>query len=113
MDIFNEIFLNINTWLVILATGAVVWAVRQVIPDVLEKSKIWRLVLRLSPLLMGGLLAAIPGLRPLDVLGQSIAVGVIGGSFSATIYELAREAVPRRFKAMMGSRTTRKKELEL
>jgi hypothetical protein len=111
MDIFEQIFLNVNTWLVVLATGAVVWAIRQVIPEKVNTSKVWRLVIRLAPVLLGGVLAAIPGIRPLPIVSQSIMVGVIGGSFSSTIYEIAREAVPRRFKNMMGARATRMKEI--
>lgn len=111
MDIFEEIFQNINTWLVVLATGAIVWIFRQAVPEKVNDSKGWRLLVRAAPILVGAALAAIPGLRPLPVVSQSVMVGIIGGSFSTVIYEIAREAIPTRFRNMLGSRSRRLKEL--
>jgi len=109
MDIIDTIF-NTNTLLMMLVTGVIVWVVRQVLPDTVEGTKVWRTVLRVAPVGIGAAVALIPGLRPIqDSLVQSAAIGLIGGSFAQTVYDVVREGAGSKIKAMMGSRVRRQK----
>jgi apolipoprotein N-acyltransferase len=94
-----------------LVAGVVVWGIRQVLPDAVENSKIWKVVLKVLPLAAGAGLACIPGLRPLpENIVQSAAVGLIGGSFATTAYELLREVLPDKIRGMLGSPSSRSPE---
>jgi len=111
MDVINGVLQNLNTWLVMLAAGVVVWGVRQILPDKIEKAKIWKVLLKVLPLAVGAGLACIPGLRPVpENIVQSAAVGLIGGSFATTAYELLREVVPDKIRGMLGSPSSRSPE---
>ena len=110
MDVYEAI-VNVNTVLILLAAGAFVWVVRQIVPDNVEKTKVWRTVLRVLPVVAGGGIALIPGLRPMENVAQSIVVGGIAGSFSSTIYELAREVLGQKIKAVLGSPQARRTSL--
>jgi hypothetical protein len=108
MDVVGTIFDNLNTWLVVLITGVIVWAARQILPYRIERTKLWKKILRVAPILIGAGIAMIPGLRPIEgSLVQSAAVGLIGGSFSQWTYSLARELVGEKMKAAMGSKASR------
>lgn len=110
MDIINEVFLNLNTWLVMLVTGVVVWAVRQVVSQKIEEHRIWKVLLRIVPVGLGAGIALIPGLRPIaDNIAQSAAVGLIGGSFSTTAYDVIRESISSRMRLAIGSKAARVK----
>lgn len=100
--------LTLNAILVLLAAGALTWVVRQIIPDGIEKTKVWRVVLRILPVALGCGLACIPHLWPMGTLSQSIVVGGIAGSFSSTLYEVIRESLGVKIKAAMGSPQARK-----
>ncbi len=106
MNVFETVINNLNTWLVMLAAGVIVWLLRQVVPKAIEGTKLWRTVLRILPVVFGAVLALIPGLRPIpENLAQSAVIGIIGGSFATTTYEILREIVPAKMKAMMGGKT--------
>lgn len=107
MDVVDAI-INLNTVLVLLAAGVAVWIVRQIMPDRIEKTKVWRVVLRILPVGVGAALALIPGLRPMDTLMQSAVVGGVAGSLSSSTYELARELLGKKVKSMLGSPQARK-----
>lgn len=107
-DIIDAL-VNLNTVLILFGTGLLIWVVRQIMPDPIEKMKVWRVVLRVLPVLIGAGIALIPGIRPLDHLVQSAIVGGVAGSLSSTTYELAREAFGNRVKAMLGSPQNRKR----
>jgi hypothetical protein len=109
MDVLDAI-VNINTVLILLAVGTIVWVVRQIMPDHVESTKLWRVVLRILPVGVGMGIAMIPQLRPMaDNLAQSAIVGGVAGSFSSTLYEVIREALGTRIKAILGSPQNRKK----
>jgi len=107
IDVYEAI-VNLNTVLVLLGTGVLIWVIRQIMPDKIEQTKVWRVVLRVLPVFIGGSLALIPGIRPLDNLTQSAIVGAVAGSLSANTYEFVRELVGKRIKGLMGSPQTRK-----
>ena len=108
MDVIEGILSNLNTWLVMFIVGIIVWVVRQVLPENMEKSRLWKVLLRVVPVLLGAGIALIPGLQPVaDNLVQSAAIGMIGGSFAQTAYGLLREIVGDRMKAKLGSRAER------
>lgn len=110
MNVIENIFGNLNTYLVLFLAGLAVWIIRQAMPDHVEGTKVWRIILRILPIILGGLIAIIPGLRPMpENLQQSVAVGLIAGSFATSTYELLREIVGKRLKAALGSRTKRLK----
>lgn len=108
MNVIENVFSNLNTYLVLFLAGLAVWIIRQAMPDHVEGTKVWRVVLRILPILLGGLIAIIPGLRPMpENLQQSIAIGLIAGSFATSTYELLRELVSKKLKAALGSRAKR------
>jgi len=103
MNLFSDVFMNLNTWLVMILAGVLVWVIRQSLPTKINKNKVWRIIVRILPILAGGLIAIIPGLRPIaDNLAQSIAIGLIGGSFGTTAYEILRESVPAKIRGKLG-----------
>jgi hypothetical protein len=104
-----DAIVNLNTVLVLFGTGLVIWVIRQIMPDHIEQTKVWRVVLRVLPVLIGAGIALIPGIRPLDGMVQAAIVGGVAGSLSSTTYELAREAFGNRVKAMLGSPQNRKR----
>ena len=108
LDIFEDVLKNLNTWLVVLATGVVVWVIRQVIPDKIEKAKIWKILLRIIPIGIGVGIALIPGLRPIpENLAQSGAIGFIGGSMSQSVYDLFKTLLTSRARAVFASKAGR------
>jgi apolipoprotein N-acyltransferase len=108
LDVISGVLQNLNTWLVMLAAGVFVWILRQVLPMVIENSKLWKIVLKVLPLFAGAGLACLPGLRPIsDNMMQSAAIGLIGGSFATTVYELLREVLPGKIREMLGSPSSR------
>lgn len=100
---------NLNTVLLLLASGLIVWIVRQIIPDRIEKMKVWRIVLRILPVALGAGLACVPQLRPMSSLPQSLVIGGVAGSFSSTLYEVVREALGEKIKAVLGSPQSRRR----
>ena len=107
MNVIEAVVYNLNTWLVMLGAGVVVWAIRQVFTK-FEGTKVWRLVLRVLPIGLGALIALIPGLRPMpENLAQSSMIGIIGGSFGTTAYELLRELAPEKIRLALGSKARR------
>jgi len=108
MDVVDGVLGNLNTWLVMFVVGVLIWALRQILPDAIEGTKVWRTILRVLPIGVGTAIALIPGLRPIpENLTQSAAVGMIGGSFATTAYELLREIVGEKLKAKLGSKARR------
>lgn len=108
MDVIEGILSNLNTWLVMFIVGIVVWVVRQVLPEEMENARLWKVLLRVVPVLLGAGVALIPGLQPMpENLAQSAAIGMIGGSFAQTAYGLLREIVGERMRAKLGSRSKR------
>lgn len=109
IDVLEDVLKNLNTWLVVLIVGVVMWITRQIMPDKIEATKLWSILLRIIPLVLGIAIALIPGLRPVEGnLAQSGAIGFIGGSFAQSVYGLIRSVVNARMKAMIGSRQERK-----
>ncbi|MCK4792586.1 MAG: hypothetical protein KAV87_53145 [Desulfobacteraceae bacterium] len=95
-------------YVVMFFVGALVWGARQVTPDKLEESKPWKAALVLLPMLFGGVLCLIPDLRPApESWIASMMWGVIGGSFSQAAYKLLRKVLPERWKAFLGSKSSR------
>ncbi len=112
MDIFEMVDV-FSAMLIMALAGLVVWLIRQFTPDKLEGTKIWRVMIRLLPIVIGGGLAAIPDLYPVeDSMAKSILVGIIAGSFSTSAYELLREVMGEKIKALMGSKARRKQEID-
>ncbi len=111
MEAVEQILANINTWLVCLCTGALLWGLRQVTPEKLEKKAWWKKIMKSAPLLVGALLALIPGLRPApESLIHSAAVGFLMGSISQSTYDLIREYGPKKLRVLLGARAKRQKE---
>lgn len=111
MDIYSAI-VNLNTVLILLGTGLSVWLIRQLVPDNLAEKKIWRVFVRLMPVLIGIGLSFIPGLHPMENVSQSVIVGAIAGSLSSSTYEVIRELLGKRIKLILGSPQARKKDVE-
>jgi len=108
MDAVEEILKNLNTWIVCLLTGAVLWGIQQVVPASLVKKTWWKKILKVAPLLVGALLAIVPDLRPVpESLVHSAAVGFIFGSIAQSVYDLLREYGPSKLKALLGARAKR------
>lgn len=107
--VIDQIF-SLNTVLVMLGVGVIIWAIRQILPDTIEGTKVWRTILRVAPVGLGAAVALIPGLRPIqDNLAQSAMIGLIGGSFSQTAYDFIREIGGDKIKALLGSRVSRQR----
>lgn len=99
-----ETLLSINFWLIVLFTGAFVWVIRQVIPAKLEKTKWFRLLLKISPVFIGAGISLIPGLRPAEAIAQCLLLGFIGGTFSQTAYGILRSIAPDKIKSVIGGK---------
>ncbi len=106
MDLLNK-ELIFSIVLIVLVIGTVVWVVRQVLPKKIEDSKLWKILLKVVPPLLGIAIALIPGLRPVDDPAQCGALGFVSGSFAQLVYGLVREAMPDNIRAWLGSRAKR------
>lgn len=102
-----DTLLSLNTLLIVLSSGTLIWIVRQVLPSHIEKSKAWKVILRILPVFVGAGLATIPQMRPLDNWVQSIFLGGIAGSVASTTYGFLREALGARVKMILGSKASR------
>jgi len=100
---------TLNAILVLLGAGLGVWLVRQIVPDKIEETKVWRVILRVLPVILGGLLALIPGLHPMGDTAQSVVVGAVVGGLSSNLYEVIREMFGERIKGWLGSPQARKR----
>ena len=104
-----EIFQSPQIYLVMFFVGALVTAARQVTPDKLEKTRLWKASLVVLPMLFGGALCLIPDLRPApESWVASFMWGVIAGTFSQAAYKFLRKVLPDRWKSFLGSRVERK-----
>jgi len=92
-----------NTVLILLAVGTILWVVRQIIPEKIEKHKVWKVMLPIIPIVIGIGISVIPQLRPMETLSQSIVLGGVAGSLSSTVYDFARQALGERIKVILGS----------
>jgi len=108
MDVYDAI-VNINTVLILLAAGLMTWIVRQIVPDPVENTKIWRIALRLFPIFFGGAVSLIPGLRPMENTAQCVVIGAVSGSLAMSTYEIVREIMGQKIRAIMGSPQARKR----
>lgn len=107
MDLFEQVFENLNLWIVMLVTGVITYIVRFLIPDKIEGSKWFRVVLTILPLILGTAIAFIPGLRPFpESLVQSGAIGFIGGAFSSKVYDFISSLVNDKIKLKLQGRKT-------
>lgn len=99
---------GVNIWLISLAVGVIVWGVRQVLSEGVEDHRMWKVLLRVGPMLLGALLAVIPDIRPQpDSWVASSLWGLLAGSVSQTAYSALRSMVPEKIKALMGSKSAR------
>lgn len=105
---FVGVFLNTNTVLILLGVGTVIWAVRQVIPVRVEKSRVWKIVLRILPIGLGVAFSMIPALSPMSDLTQSAVIGGVAGSLSSNTYGMVRELFGGRVKLLLGAKSIRK-----
>jgi len=103
-----EAIVNVNTVLIILAVGTIIWVLRQILPDYIENHKVWKVVLRVLPVALGAAVAMIPQLRPMGDIVQSAVLGAVAGSFSSTLYGFIRAAMGEKIKLLLGSKATRK-----
>lgn len=107
MDLFEQLFENLNLWIIMLITGIVVYVIRLLTPDKIEGSKWFRIMLTLLPLVLGTAIALIPGLQPIpDKMMQSGAVGFIGGAFSSKVYDFVSSLLSNRMKLKLQGRKT-------
>jgi hypothetical protein len=102
-----DVIVNTNTVLILLAVGTIIWAIRQALPEKAEKSRIWKVILRLLPICLGVGMSMVPQLRPMDGLAQCAVVGGVAGSLSASTYGIIRELFGEKIKLLMGSRAAR------
>lgn len=100
----TEIITSINFWLIVIFVGALVWIIRQVIPKGVEEKRYFRILLKVGPPIIGGLLALIPVLCPIEGFIPSFLIGFIGGTFSQTAYGILRSSVPERIKELIGGK---------
>lgn len=108
MDSFQEIITGLNTWLVCLGAGAVLWLIRQVTPESIENKEWFSKILRVSPMIIGALLALIPDLRPVaSSWVTSMIVGFIMGSIAQSVYDTLRDFAPKWLKRILGARAKR------
>lgn len=108
IDIMDDVVKNFRAYLILFGTGAIIWFIGRVIPPKIEKTKVWKLVIRGLPACFAAGLSAIPGLQPLPVLSQSILFGIILGSFSQMTYGLLRKAIPEKIQSLLGSKKQKK-----
>ena len=109
INVIEDVLQNLNTWIVVFSTGLFVWMLRQAIPDAIEQSKVWKILLRLIPMFVGIGIAIIPGLRPVpDNIMQSGAIGFIGGSFSQSAYDLLKSTLSDKMKIALKNKNGRK-----
>lgn len=101
----QEIITGLNFWLIVIFTGALVWVVRQIVPAHLEKTKWFRALLKVVPVLVGAGMACIPALRPVQDVAQSMLIGFVGGTFSQSAYGILRSLAPEKIKAILGGKT--------
>jgi hypothetical protein len=107
-NVLENILGNLNTWLIVLETGLIMWMIRQVMPDSIENSKIWKIFLRLIPMAIGIILSIIPGLRPFpDNVAQSCGIGFIGGSLSQSVYDFFKSLLSDRMRKIISSKGNR------
>jgi hypothetical protein len=107
----EAIYENLSTWIVLLLTGAIVWMAQQVAPAAWVKATWWQKVMKVSPLILGALLALVPPLNPVPGnLVHSVAVGFILGTMAQSAYGLLRTYGPEKFRALLGARAKRKEE---
>jgi len=107
MDLFEKLFGNLNLWIIMVATGVVVYMIRSFTPDKIEGGKVFRIILTVLPLILGTLIAFIPGLRPFpESFAQSGAVGFIGGAFSSKVYDFVSSLVTDKMKLKLQGRST-------
>ncbi|MCP4569030.1 MAG: hypothetical protein GY841_15760 [FCB group bacterium] len=103
-----QIFTSLNTWLVCLATGTLLWAVQQIVSESFVNKAWWKKIMKISPLVVGALLALIPDLNPVSGnLTHSAIVGFIVGSLAQSAYDLLREYGPDRMRQLLGARAKR------
>lgn len=108
METVEQIFTSLNTWLLCLLTGALLWVVQQVIPATLSEKAWWKNLMKVAPLLVGAMLALIPDLRPVPgSLVQSATVGFLMGSIAQSTYDVIRGYGPDRLRAILGARSKR------
>jgi hypothetical protein len=108
MNVYDAI-VNLNTVLIVLGTGLLVWIVRQILPDPIEEAKLWKTLLRVLPIGIGMGLAMIPGLKPAEVVAHNLIIGGVAGSLAANLYGLMMKILGERVKAFLGSAASRKK----
>lgn len=108
MEGLEAVAKNLSTWIVLFGTGALVWTVQQVAPKHWVDAEWWKKVLVAAPLIVGGLIAAIPPLNPVpENMVHSIAIGAIIGTMSQSAYQLLRKFGPKKFSAFLGARAKR------
>jgi len=112
MEVYDAV-VNLNTLLILLGTGVAIWIIRLFIPDAVEETKVWKVVLKILPIIIGALIALIPGLKPTEVIAQCAIIGAISGSLSANVYGVLREAMGEKIKALIGSPQERKRVSEV
>jgi len=105
-----EAIVNVNTVLILLGTGLIIWIIRQAVPDEIEAKKVWRIILRFLPIAVGAGLALIPGIKPMENISQSVIIGAVTGSLSSSTYEIVRELMGEKIKVLMGSPQQRKRQ---
>jgi hypothetical protein len=97
-----------NLVIAILLIGVIFWLIRQLLSEKAEKAKLWKVVLRIGPSILGGLIAFIPHLRAVETnLTHSIAIGCICGPITQTCYGIFRQIAPEKIRLFLGSRSKR------
>jgi hypothetical protein len=103
-----EVLSTPNIWLISLAVGVIVWVLRQVLPEEIEDNKVWKILLRVGPLVLGALLAVIPDIRPVpESWVASCLWGLLAGSVSQSAYSTLRSVAPEKIRALLGSKQER------
>ena len=97
MGVLSEVLENLNTWIVVLATGVIVYTIRTILPKKITSRHSFGVAIRIIPLFIGAGLALIPGLRPFPQdLVESGAIGFISGSMASQVYSIIRRIMVAR-----------------
>lgn len=102
-----DAILSINTLLIMLGTGVIVWVLRQVLPDRIQKSKVWKTALAILPVGIGAGLAVAPGIGPFSSNVHNLIIGAVAGSLSSNTYDLVRGMLGDRMRLLLGSKAAR------
>jgi len=92
MDFF-EILLSVNFLLLAAGAGVILEILRKVLPDKIEKHKVFKIILPLLPFILATAGSFIPGLSPAENLAQSVVFGLLAGALAGSVYPAVKRFI--------------------